>query len=742
MLDAARSGSECDGVSLSTPDTDASDATATAGQPWARRPGATCSLRTAHCASAENFARGALRDEEAKRRMCRSMQAGDHVKVITRKATLPDEARPVAAGARPERLPLWIVFAMGVVELAVLVVEETAIARRGELTMDYQVFARAYWFIGHGHLAPSVYIPGTGHDLPYLANHFELITWPLALLLVGAMKLPIHVALLDVLQAAPTAAITVLAGLWGARVAERRGLNGVSRWVVVLAPAALSLIDIWQYRAAAFDFHYQALQGALFVGSLYAFDRRATRTAWSLAMLLALTGDTSGLPLAIVAVYLLARRRWRAAGAGLLLAAAALWIPSVLHDNVGSSGALRNVAQLGGESQVSLSGVAVNLIAHPGRAMSVIRGNALGIWGIIGGAGILGAFTDVGLLAILFVGVPSWLSGPSFAYPGDFQTVPLSAALFVGAGSLLGWCLIRRRLAALVGVVSVALAGAWTVVFTPGLIASVATVSNERVGRSLSWIETHIPPNAEVVSPNASLGAVGVRSAQVISDGCPPFSLPLTGRPIAFVVAPWRGTHSCDPAQLLTSLTDIGRLPGAKIVGPLPGRVYWIEWTPPSGQRVLRVSASSSVSAQFLAAEPFASGRLESTRNGPALVSRRHGGFVVEGIVAGVQARHDGYAQLRIGVSGGAEVQIWDDQSGELVAERNMTGSGTVQTERVGFVAPRFVHPKNFTDGSGIFVTKLLPPSPVDPMEVRVWTEPGSGSNAELYSVSVHQGRP
>jgi hypothetical protein len=652
---------------------------------------------------------------------------------------LASEVTTKATNARAARLPLLVAAILGCVQLAILIFEEISIASRGELTMDYQAFARAYWFIGHGHLTPIIDLPISNKDVPYIQNHFELLTWPLALFFVGLLRLPVHVVLLDVLQALPTAALTPLVALWGADIAKRRSLTGLSRWTVVLVPTLLSFVDIWQYKADSFDFHYQALQGALLVGALIAFQRNATRTGWIVLLVLAMTGDTAGLVIEVVALVLIVRHRWRSGLGALVLGVLVLVVPALLHDNLSNGVALHHLAQVEGQAQGSLWSIALGLVSHPLSVLRELRSVQLDIWAVFGGAGLLGCFSDIGLAAILCIGLPAWLSGLQFAYPGNFQTEPLSAALLLGAASVLGWMCTRRFWGTVMGVCGLIVAGGWSAVFAPPLIAGIRSVSNSEVGASLSLIARQIPADAEVVSPNASLGTVGLSGARVLAGGCVPWLLVLPRRPVAFVVDPWRGIQTCDPAQLLVALSAFANLPGAKVLGPLPGRVYWVEWTPRGRDRMLHVSGSAPISARFLAGEPFAAGRLEATAKGPALVSDSKGGFVVEGIVAGVAPHHVGEATLHLSVSGSAQVQIWDDQSGQLVARRIMAGNGALQTETVTFRAPRFVNPTNFTDGKGIFVTRLLPPIPEDPMEVRVWIQPGSRSVVHLYDIGIDQ---
>ncbi len=657
--------------------------------------------------------------------------------LLTGRSGVPDQASPSRLISL-SNAPLGMAAVLAALQFAALAWESHLLWSRAELTMDYQVFARAFWAVGHGHLTPEVYIPGAAQRFrPYIANHFELLTWPLALLLVGLLRLPVHIALLDVLQAAPTAATTFLVAVWGAIHARRRQLCGPARWAVVLTPALLSAVDIWQYRSDAFDFHYQELQGALLVGAIVLFEAGHARAGWLLAAALALTGDTAALVLAVLCAYLVISRRWRHATGMLAVTALTLLVPSLLHDNLGSLTALATYAQLARSRSSHLPTIAVGLASHPAPLLRALAARLLDIWGLVGGAGLLGVVYLPAIAAAVSIGIPSWLGGLIFSYPGDFQTAPLTCTLLLGSGPVLAW-LARFGRSVLLASASgaVLLAAGWTVAFAPSIVSSITAVSSRSVGTSLTRISEALPSGSTVYTPNASLGVVGERVRIDLPLQCSHVVLALSGRPVSIVADPWRGIQTCSPADLLSLVSALGSLPGARTL-TLPGGVIWVEWVPPAHLHRLCLSARHPISARYLATEPFARGTYTGRSPAGALLSPPGGGFAFEGIVGELRPRSLGVVESRLSVRGTAQVQVFDDATGRLLGARYLVGTGRPEQVRFNFTTPRFRAPSSFTDGFGPFRTELLPPLRFDPVELRVWVPRTGTSSAAVYSAWI-----
>lgn len=634
--------------------------------------------------------------------------------------------------------PLGISSLIALAQLALLIAEEQAIATRGELTMDYEVFARAFTLIGHGQLNPSVYIPGAvGLFLPYISNHFELLTWPLALILVGMLRLPVHVVLLDLLQAIPTAAIGPLAALWASRRATERGLQGLAKSAVIIFPAIISALDVWQYRSASFDFHYQALQGALLIAAFLAFDvpsPRSYRLGWATLLVLAMSGDTAGLIIIIIAVWLLMKRRWRDGLAAALLSLTVVVLPSILHDNIGSVLATNAYLSLAGTSSGSASasalvGALIGIAQHPAPALSRLTTEIPNLLALAGGAGLLGLAAPISLVGVATVWLPSALGGLIFTYPGGFQTVPVTDLLILSSGSLMVWAMSRSRvLGSTLTFGSILWAAGWTAIFGPPLVSGILNVSTPTTGKSLRTIARALPANAQVVTSNGSLGDLGTRGAYVSILGCAPTTLRITGQPLEVVLSPWREIQICGPAQLLSEVAYFDSLRGAHL-SILPGGVYWISWIPHARSQTLTIPPSAVLNAKLLQGIPFAHGRLDRTPAGTMLVSRKKGGFVFEGITAELPPGVQGTALTTLRVTGRAQLQVFDDTTGALLAERQLIGTSTSEVVRISFSTPPFVEPAGFTEGQFPLAARFLSPLRLDPIELRLWV-PSRGASA------------
>jgi hypothetical protein len=673
----------------------------------------------------------------------------------------PATAKPLEALAHWQRWvsrlrrglrgPLGVAWLLGLVQFAILVVEEQAVWSRGELTYDYQIFARAYALIGPGRvLDPAVYLGGAPNG--YIRNHFELITWPLAWLLVGLLHLPVHVVLLDLLQALPTAVIGPLAALWASRVADERGLGGWRRWVVVVTPAVLALLDIWLYWADSFDFHYQALETALMVGTFVALRWRRPKLAALLLGILALMGDTASLVIAGVGVVAgvegwqrrsRERRWWLFATGALALAGVTLVVPGLLHDNLGSVGVLRSYQALVGSRKGTLLSVVASLPAHPLPALARLYRRRWDVWALVGGSGVLGVAWYGALGIMIAVGVPIWLAPLLFGYAGLFQSVPVVGAILLGSAYAIAGLAARRSVRVVMTLVvgSVLMAAAWLGVFSPELVMSIRDVSQPANGASLRLLAERAPRGAEVLTTNGSAGTPAEFGELVEQpDGCPPSLLPIDGRPVQLVIEPWRGFQFCSPAALLAAVASMQRLVGARLQGPLPGGVYAVEWMPGPyrGTLVLPPAMIPGQDLAGLSSMGLRTGPAIPASEGGGIGTPAGGGFVLEGLTAWLQPHEQGVALVRLQVTGQAQVQVFDDATGELLARRYVDGVGESATLRLAFRGPRYVPPHGvFSDGVGLIRTTFVPPLRVDPVELRVWVPPGTNSIARVSSVWI-----
>ncbi len=624
---------------------------------------------------------------------------------------------------------------ISVIQFVVLVYESEMLYARGELTSDYESFAGAVMQIARGVTNPTVLI---GTPIPYISSHFELITWPIAYMFVDILRLPVHVVLLDLLQALPTASIGFLASIWAKRAAHRGGVHGSNRVIVILAPSFIALGDVWLYKADSFDFHYQALEASLAVLAILMFDDDKIWWGYTFISLLALTGDTSALLLLLIGVWLFVRKKTRLASIVIGVSLLVLGVPALLHDNRSDRLALLNISHLLGLRNGSFITLALGAITHPLVIVKALISGWPQQWAILGGSGIIGAFSLIGVTAIVIVASPITLSGILVSYAGSFQVVPEIAFIVFGTGPVLSFLFARsQRLSRVVALGSLLSTVAWLSLFGTHMVGSITNTSNLEVGASLRYVSAAIGPNDEVVSPNASLGALASHSSHLQQLNCHLSKIPLDGRVVDVVADPWRGIQLCSPAEILGSLSYVANLVGAKVVGPLPGGVYWVRWNPGPARGVLSIASSNFILAGLLHGSPFATGLSGTGSMSGTLVNRPEDGMVAQGVVGYIKPNGRGVAVVRISVSGVAQVQVFDDATGQLLARRYLRGTGASEMVTLPFEAPKFMDPSGFYEGIWPFVTRFYPPNFEDPIEVRVWSPIGSNSSVTVTSLWV-----
>ncbi|WP_298341556.1 DUF2079 domain-containing protein [Ferrimicrobium sp.] len=653
--------------------------------------------------------------------------------------TLINEARPtrplVAMRNRGEHVlrrlgaldgVVKVAWGIGLLQFVILCIEELRIIGGGALSADYSIDAGAFGAIARGDLDPR-YLLSLGHP-PFLRNHYDLLTWPLALLLVALLHLPVKISLLILLQALPLALIGPIVATYAWVRGRERGFLGVRLGVLTLVPAFLGLIDIWLYWSASFDYHDKALQGCLLVLAAITLERR--RTVWLVCLvgLLLLTGDTGGLVVVGLGVTALLRRRWQAgavivvAGGLVLLAPGSILPPDAWGGATVLYGALA-------PGRHHLAGIAIGVLHHPGRALDRLLESVPDIWALVGAAGVLGVFSAEGVGQMASVGLAAWLAPTLFAYAGLFQTVPVSDALLLGSVGVLLWLYDsrhRRAIGSAVGVASVVWSMGWAVVFASRLVENVVGIApSAQAGASLAAIEAAIPLHQEVVAPNGIIGDFAARHQSLEPLGCGVrTSFPTDGELVNVIVAPAVGVEFCTPAGLASEATAAAQLPGARLQ-VLPGPVYWVRWNPGPGSRDVQITSGAAGVCGSLAHSLTTPSSLHGRAKGCA-TSFNGPGFALQGFTVAFPPTTRDEAIVSLSVSGRASLQVWDDPAGTLVAQRYL-GSSSTELVTMPFVTPRLTPPSAaFSDGVFPFQTRFVPPIPEDAFELRVFVPKGS----------------
>jgi hypothetical protein len=617
---------------------------------------------------------------------------------------------------------VWLAWALGLVTFAGLSWLSVRLALGGALSWDYSIAAGAYGQIGRGNLDPTMFLQGRGL-VPYILNNYDLLTWVLAAV-VAVLHLPLRWTLIVGLQAAPLALVGPLVSTWAwMRMRDRIEISPRVKAAIVLAPSVIATFDVWRYWSVTFDYHPKALQGLLAVTAVIALERRRPRVLLVNVVLLALTGATGGLVVLSVGLAALLRRRVRLGASVVVIGLAVMVVPASIHPQVWG-GAVALYHSLVPHARSTLE-VLVGMLRNPSRVAARMGRHLSDVWAVVAGAGLVGVAAPEGIAA-LPIGLATWLAPLSFAFPGLFQVVPLSDLLVAGVpGALVGILAWRGQVAAVGAAIGACILSAgWLGTYGSFVATQVNRLAPSALaGVSLWRLDAEIPASAEVIAPNGIIGVFADRHRLVQVLPCTPSEVTTYGRPVNVIVAPV-GVEYCPFGQLAELEAGFAGLPGAT-VRALPGGVLWVRWSPGPGVQQLKVPEPAPVCSALL---PVPSGPVAHAL-GDGLCSRtgQGPGFVVEGQVVGMAPRSAGEALAVLSLSGEASVQVWDDATGRLLAQRYVSTAPGSEVVRLEFHAPPFVVPVGDVPREHFpFVARLVPPLVYDPVELRVYAFTGS----------------
>ena len=351
----------------------------------------------------------------------------------------PAACTEAVAGGAGLRLVIWRIAApLLAVQLAVLIALGVVQYHRFALSFDFATYYQAWWLIGHGHLDPF----STTLGIRFVANDFELLMWPLALL-GNLSSSPLLLLAVEDLAVVATNALTVS---WALAVLERSGLPLRRRQAIAAFVLVSLLLNPWCYETALWAFHPAPIVGLLAVLAGRDLWRGANRRLllWTpLLVLTGLIGLLSILGLGITAL-LLGRHRWHV---GLPLASLGLGMLLVLGELhlVGAGGNFTTDAFAyllpPHSGTVNSVRIAVALLQHPGRVAAVLSRTAPVVLLFVFPVGLLGAASRWAIGMELTILVPPALArseafglGPGLA----FQVWPVLPFVLVGTVMFLG----------------------------------------------------------------------------------------------------------------------------------------------------------------------------------------------------------------------------------------------------------------------------------------------------------------
>jgi hypothetical protein len=497
-----------------------------------------------------------------------------------------------SSASRTEGFTRWRL-AAGVVlggQLAWLLAQSAGIFGRFALTSDFALFYQAAHQIAGGTLSPA----GTIYrSAPFLTNHFELIIYPLSLLVLIDRS---GMALLFAQDLATVGAELVVFWWVGDILSERWRAGPKGRHTVAAGALAVLALDPWIWWANAFDVHLEAFATLFVVLAARAFwHRRWTGWVWLVAALSC--GTVEAAALLGLGLFLLCsgRDRWRRGAA--VLAATAAWIVSwnAAGFDLGSQlGA--NYRYLTGSSNASLGAVAVGALRHPVTVTAHLSHRVRDLWRFLGGSGFLGIASAPGLAMVLAVFVPGALNlSPYVVAPqSSFQVLPL--LLFVPVGSVLLCCwLVARRetwcraLALVAGLAAVVQVVVLSVLWIPQVPKEFLQVTPAGA-RVLTTIAARTPTGAEVVSSNGFVGRFAGRRWIYTDFGPAPGvavrdePVPVHARVLELVLSPRQGIYQGPPAVTAAAIAELRHRPGVSVLAQGAGITAFV-WRAPPGVR-------------------------------------------------------------------------------------------------------------------------------------------------------------
>ncbi len=320
-------------------------------------------------------------------------------------------------------------------QLAFLLGFSLFIYHRFNLGIDFGIYNQAATQISRGDLNPFSTIMG----YPFWKSHFELIVWPLSVLLL-IFRSPY---ILQVVQDFSLTGTGLVLFLWVFELIKSRQLPKRVAWASLLGAALLILVNPLAYHTAAFDFHIEAT--ATFFAVLAAFDiwsgRNRRAIIW-LALCL-LCGDVGGLYVVGVGISsLLASTATRRMGLVLILVGVG-WIGLIgtLGANLGSF-ITTQYAYLAGRTMLPVGfggaiAVMVGIVTHPGRPYHILRDRVALIGGYLLPGGVIGAVTPWGFGVPALVLLSSALQSTALFINEPYQQFAVFPFILFGTVSLL-----------------------------------------------------------------------------------------------------------------------------------------------------------------------------------------------------------------------------------------------------------------------------------------------------------------
>jgi hypothetical protein len=614
------------------------------------------------------------------------------------------------------------------------------------LSDDFSHYEQAVYLISHGLLDPIITAgPPTGSPIAFWRDHSSFIYWPLAFL----RYLWPHQDWLKWLQAAALAGASLVALGWLCDIAAVLQRRTADLWMavgLVVTGALMLALSPEAIATQAYDFHGEAFSALFLVGTAREIHRgRDVRAYCWLACGILSADVTASYLVAVGCTAILAGRCHLRVGVVVTgVSVAWLILLGAINGAEGTNIAIYPFVAPGASGPLA---VAAGAVDHPGVALRALRSNLHNIWANVSPTGVVGWLWPPVLLVSVLVLVQGGLSyqGLIYAVPGQ-QNVALFPVGAVGFVGIVAWVLTRtggRGRNVILVVIGAAAVNAvvWGAIWLPGLPGAFLRIPSS-TSHEIKTIRAKLTGNDQVVASYDVVGAFADRTGDYALPQFPAFVEVKPG-PVWVVLTaipkdpPWRQLVAREAVQWFSEQ------PGWRaVVRDNRDNVWAFART---FRKPTKLTLDPSTSLPLSAFAGFAADpRLVIAPNGQrALVSNARRGDVLQGYVWTTTSRA---ADVRVAlrVRGTAQIQVYDTDSGALLATRHVApthGSVSVDVPLSFDGVPTGGGDGNVMGSSfgGWGPWSSLPtPSLAHDVELRVWSPGGRRGAVQIYGVKFN----
>jgi hypothetical protein len=613
------------------------------------------------------------------------------------------------------------------------------------LTKDATTYIQAFHLISHGDLDPFSSTAGYA----FISDHFQLTAWPLSLLdRLGPQGLMVLWAqdLFVVLAGAAAFA-------WMRHIVSGRPIRqgSVLTSNVVLGVGLLLLVaDPWTYWAIAYDIHIESFALVFLVLAAFEFSRGNDRRAWIWVLVTVLSGDVAATYVAALGISALlaarfARNEHRVSYRTglLLLGVAVVWtvFVAIVGGNKGSTlfatyGFLAVAAGAAVPPRLGFLHFLEGVAKHPGNLVNALWRTRVNIYATVAPTGWVGTFTawtfGVPGLVLLENGLEK---NVHFSFP-SYQSLPVYVFGPVGIVVILVWAAGRFRLPRLIGIAIVAVLTTnvilWAAIWIPDAVPTWLSVSGAQAS-VLSDALRQIPGSAEVVVSQGVAGPFANRADIHPLQGLRA-PIPVSGTSVFFVLAPGAGIETVPVNEALETIYSVAGPLHATLIAHGAG-VWAFRWHRPLAVHAVQFATQPPTLAAWTL--PSVAGRYDLSGAEPSwrVFSNGSEGYLVYGDYW-TEATGHYVATVALSTATPVNVEVWNATTNHLIVRWTVSSTNGQAAVVLPFdYSHSVLRPGGFAGFGPFSARRQAPPSPLDELEIRVWTP--AGGHTDVYTVGL-----